>query len=130
MAKKVRQHEIAEVSSLADLAQQVASLRDQLHEVKELVCTLITHHGCARYSDPPSPKLFSRREVRITLEEAVPMVWGKSAAKDPESLRIHTSFLKHWARVGINAAVLETDVVDGVWYTSQEAVERFQEKMG
>jgi len=64
------------------------------------------------------------------LEEAVPMVWGKSAAKGPESLKIHTSFLKHWARVGINSAVLETDVVDGVWYTSKEAVERFQEKMG
>lgn len=130
MAKKVRQHVTVEVTSVADLAQQVASLRDQLHEVKELVCTLITHHGCAQHSDQPSPRLFSSQEARITLEEAVPMVWGKSAAKDPASLQIHANFLKHWARVGINAAVLETDVVDGVWYTSQEAVERFQEKMG
>jgi len=130
MAKKVRQHETAEVTSRADLAQQVASLRDQLHEVKELVCTLITHHSCAQHSDQPSPRLFSSQEDRITLEEAVPMVWGKSAAKNPESLKIHTSFLKHWARVGINSAVLETDVVDGVWYTSKQAVERFQEKMG
>lgn len=106
-------------ASLGEISEQIASLRVQLHEVKELVCILIAHHGCARHLVGESSNLFRGAEDRIVLEEAVPMVWSKSAAKDPDSLRIHANFLKHWARVGINSAVLETDVVDGVWYTSR-----------
>ena len=117
-------------TSLSELSQQVALLREQLHEVKELVCTLIAHHGCATHRVGLHPNLFRGAKDRIPLESAVPMVWGKSAAKDPESLAIHTGFLKHWATDGLNSAVLEADVIDGVWYTSVDAVRRFKEKVG
>ena len=129
-AMNKHESEKSQSNAISELSQQVASMRNQLHEIKELVCMLTTQHGCAEHRMMPSPNLFGGGEERITLENAVSMVWSKSAAKDPESLSIHAGFLKNWATVGLNSAVLETDVVDGVWYTSAEAVERFQTKLG
>ena len=129
-AMNKHESEKSQSDTISELSQQVASMRSQLHDLKELVCTLITHHGCAQHRMMPSPNLFGGTEDRITLESAVPMIWSKSAAKDPESLSIHVGFLKNWATVGLNSAALETDVIEGVWYTSVEAVERFQMKVG
>jgi hypothetical protein len=44
--------------------------------------------------DRPRSSLFAGDDHRIPLQDAVRMVWSKSAAKDAESLRIHTEFLK------------------------------------
>ena len=45
------------------------------------------------------------------------------------SLEIHVEFLKHWSTVGINATLLETEIVNGQWLTSREAVSRFLAKI-
>ena len=115
---------------IAELANQIAALRDQLHEVKELVCTLIAHHKCAQHHIEQKPSLFSGNEKRIKLEAAVPMVWRRSSKDDVESVQIHAGFLLHWATAGLNSAVLEAEQIDGQWYTSKQAVERFTEKIG
>lgn len=130
MSKAKTKSNNSEAHTCSDLSQQVAALRDQLHEIKELVCTLIAHHKCAPHLINSKPNLFSENEERITLESAVPMVWRKSSKDDSEGLRIHAGFLLHWSTVGLNSAVLEVEQIDGEWYTSKEAVERFKEKIG
>jgi len=108
--------------------QQLAALRDELHEIREMLLTLLQRQG-VEWRDRPSPRLFSDDEQRIPLEDAVRMVWSRSAAKDAESLGIHTEFLMGWASHGLNGVVLETEVVGDKWFTSREAVKRFQEKL-
>jgi len=111
------------------LAQQTAALRDELHEIKEMLARLLNQNGCETVGASPRSRLFSGDESRIPLEDAVSTVCGKSAAKDPESLRIHTDFLKRWSTIGVNSVILETETVDDKWFTSREAVERFQRKL-
>ena len=109
--------------------QQIAEVRDEIHEIREMLVTLLTRQGYRWEDMPPRPNLFAGHEDRIPLEEAVRIFWGKSAAKDPESLSIHADFLRHWATTGLNGVLLEKELVAGKWYTSREAVRRFQEKL-
>jgi hypothetical protein len=117
-----------EESAKTTSVQQLAALRDELHEIREMLLTLLQRQG-VEWRDRPSPRLFSGDEQRILLEDAVRIVWGKAAAKDAESLGAHTEILKGWASHGLNGVVLETEVVGDKWFTSREAVKRFQEKL-
>jgi hypothetical protein len=65
------------------------------------------------------------QEKLICLEDAVTLVWGKSAAEKPESRRAHTGILEIFATSGLNGVVLETTLKRKKWHTSCEAVERF-----
>lgn len=64
-------------------------------------------------------------EKLIRLEEAVALVWGKSAAAKPESRRAHAGILELFATQGLNGVILETTMKLKKWHTSREAVERF-----
>lgn len=115
--------------STNSLEAEIKALRRELHEVREMVVELLHRHGnqCA---GARGGKLLWDRERRISLEEAAKLVWGKSVAKEAESLRIHAEILKSWAAKGLNGNVLESNVSRGKWYTSQEAVNRFLDQSG
>jgi hypothetical protein len=115
--------------TLESLAQHVAVLRDEVHEIREMLATLLSHHKWEWTDLPPRPSLFSDDEDRISLEDAVSIFWGKSAAKDAESRGIHADLLKRWAIAGMNGVLLEAETVRGKWYTSRQAVQRFQRKL-
>ena len=68
-------------------------LRDVVHEIREMLLTLLQEQG-SDWIDRPRSSLFAGDEHRIPLQDAVGMVWSKSTATDAESLRIHTEFLK------------------------------------
>ncbi|REJ65359.1 MAG: hypothetical protein DWQ31_18345 [Planctomycetota bacterium] len=117
------------MNSEGDANGDILSMRDELHEVKEMLTVLLAKQGI-EWTDRPNSNLFAGREERIPLESAVPMIWSKSAAKDSESLRNHTEILKIWCTKGLNSAILETEVDGGEWFTSRLAVVRFQQKLG
>ena len=94
-----------------------------------MLATLLSHQKWEWIDLPPRPSLFSGHEERISLEDAVAILWGKSAAKTAESRDIHADFLKHWAVAGLNGVLLEAEAVQGKWYTSRQAVQRFQRKI-
>ena len=111
------------------LDQQVAELRDEVYEIREMLARLLARQSCKWEDRPPRASLFANHEDRIPMEDAVSIFWGKSAAKDTESLDIHADFLRQWATVGINGVLLETEIIGGKWYTSRKAVQRFQQKI-
>jgi hypothetical protein len=125
MEAKCRHDNVA----IDSLAQQVAVLRDEIHEIREMLATLLSHQKWEWTDLPPRSSLFSGDEDRISLEDAVSIFWGKSAAKDPQSRGIHADFRKYWAVLGMNGVLLEAETVQGKWYTSRQAVQRFQRKI-
>lgn len=61
-------------------------------------------------------------EHLLTLSQAARRIPGRGGRK-----RIHPSCLYRWAREGVHGAVLETCVVGGTQFTSEEALQRFSE---
>lgn len=106
---------------------QLDHLQWQVTELRRLLVELMLHHGLERAGSRGGPVLLGK-EKKIKLSEAVPLVWSKSAAKSQESLHSHTEILKLWATLGMNGVVLETTVTGKTWYTSREAVSRFNEQ--
>jgi hypothetical protein len=56
----------------------------------------------------------------IRLEDAVTLVWGKSAAAESESRWAHASILELFATQGLNGVILETVEKWKKWHTSRE----------
>jgi len=108
--------------------QVIADLRFQIIEIRELVVQLLQHHG---YEDAGmrGGRISIDSEKRITLQEAATFIWSKSVAKNPESLRMHAEILRGWATKGLGGRVLEATVRRNRWYTSREAVERFERQL-
>lgn len=107
----------------------LADLRRQIIEIREFLVQLLHHHG---YSEAGmrGARISLNHEKPITLEEAAKLFWGKSVAKNPESLRVHAEILQSWTTKGLGGRVLEANVRKGRWYTSREAVERFEQQLG
>jgi hypothetical protein len=89
-----------------------------------MLVTIRHDQGDSRAGARTGPLILGREEL-IPLEGAVALVWGKSAAKKPESRQAHTSILELFATRGLDGVILETTVKWKKWYTSREAVERF-----
>jgi hypothetical protein len=101
----------------------------QLQEIREFLIELLQLQGKERAGARSGDVLFGN-EKRIPLAEAVPLIWGKSAAKGKSSCDSHVGILKIWATKGLNGTVLETVVSGKRWMTSREAVKRFREQTG
>lgn len=106
---------------------QLDDLQWQITELRQLLVELMQHQGLDQAGTRGDPVQLGK-ETKIKLSEAVPLVWSKSAAKTPDSLRSHTEILKLFATQGLNGVVLETTVSGKNWYTSREAVSRFNEQ--
>jgi hypothetical protein len=88
------------------------------------VVELMQHQGLDRAGARGGPVLLGEEE-KLALSEAVAMVWGRAAGRNPGSVETHAAVLKDWATRGLNGVVLETVVSRDKWYTSKQAVERF-----
>jgi hypothetical protein len=119
---KLRLNELTPVSAAADAT---AAQHAQLIEIRELLIDLLQKQGDERAGARLAPLAFSR-EKSVTMEQAAKLFWGKSVAKDAESLEVHVGFLKGWATKGLNGVVLETQLFHNKWVTSRQAVDRFK----
>ena len=102
----------------------LTELRRLVVEVREMLVKIRHDQGDVRAGARDGPLILGREEL-IPLEDAVALVWGKSAAKKPESRQAHTGILELFATKGLDGVILETTVKWKKWYTSREAVERF-----
>jgi hypothetical protein len=107
--------EAGEQAQIDDVKRQLNEIRLMLAEVLRRLTSLQSASG-----NGPIPP-----EVRIPLDEAVGLVWGRTVTRAPESIRQHAEILKMFAAEGINGVFPETAVDGDEWFTSREAVERF-----
>lgn len=112
---------------LRALREQVSQIQDELHIVREMLACVLGSYNFSSI-ERPAAKLHQSGEVLIALEEAIPIVWSKSAAKSAESRKNHASILDSWAMEGLVGVILETSVINGTRFTSREAAHRFKEK--
>lgn len=99
-------------------------LRRLVVEVREMLVQIRQNQGDVRAGAREGPLILGGEKL-IRLEEAVALVWGKSAAAKPEGRRAHAGILELFATQGLNGVILETIVKWKKWHTSREAVERF-----
>jgi hypothetical protein len=101
-----------------------SDLRQLVVEVREMLVQIRRNQGDTRAGSREGPLVLGSEKL-IRLEDAVSLVWGKSAAADAESRRVHAGILELFATEGLNGVILETRVKSKKWHTSREAVERF-----
>ncbi len=101
-----------------------SDLRQLVVEVREMLVQIRREQGDGRAGAREGPLILGGEKL-IGLEDAVALVWGKSAAADAESRRVHASILELFATQGLNGVILETRMKSKKWHTSREAVERF-----
>lgn len=106
----------------------IKDLQRQITEIRELVVQLLHHHGYAE-AGMRGGRIPLNGEKRITFEEAAKLFLGKSVGKGPVSLRIHADILRGWATKGLAGRVLDATIHKDRWYTSGEAVKRFEEQL-
>lgn len=104
-------------------------LTSSIWELRQMLVELLHRQGDDRAGARTGQLLFGK-EKKIKLVEAVGMVWGRSAMRDPESRSAHEEILRRFATRGIDGIVLETVVSRNNWVTSLEAVERFCSQLG
>jgi hypothetical protein len=103
---------------------QIEDLKRHLNEIRLMLAEVLRRLSSLQSASGNGPIPL---EGRIPLKEAVGLVWGRSATKNPESIRNHADILKLFAAQGINGVFLETAVQGNDWFTSREAVERFMD---
>jgi hypothetical protein len=101
-----------------------AELRRLVVEVREMLVQIRHDQGDTRAGAREGPLILGGEKL-IRLEDAVGLVWGKTAAATPDSRRAHVGILELFATQGLNGVILETTVKWKKWHTSREAVERF-----
>jgi hypothetical protein len=102
----------------------LAELRQFVVEVREMLVQIRRDQGDLRAGSREGPLILGGEKL-IHLEDAVALVWGKTAAAEPEDRRAHACILELFATQGLNGVILETIVKWKKWHTSREAVERF-----
>src|SRR3954470_17381590 len=92
-----------------DVQEQLDDLRCLVTELRELVVTLLHHHG---YEEAGSTGglLGGDEEERIPLSEATRLIW-RDDTPDAELIETRVESLKDFATRGLDGHVLETETV-------------------